>query len=472
MCLGLGACAASQVACCCGSAACSMCCRACPSCKNSTSSRIVYALLLFVGTVAACIMLIPGLEEKLKQIPTFCEGGAGTGGLSPTSGLVNCDILAGYLAVYRVCFALAGFFALFCLLMICVKSSRDPRAKIHNGFWFFKILILIGITVGAFFIPRGAFGMSWHYIGMFGAFCFILIQLVLLVDFAHAWNDFMLEKREDADSPRCWTILLILATFLNYAVMIAAVVCFYIYYAFGDCSTNKFFVSFNMILCVAVSILAILPRVQEEQPRSGLLQASVVSVYTMYLTWSAMNSEPDKICNPGLSSIVKSVTSGVGIQESINGTTPAPPTSAPMLDGQSIVGLFVFFLCVLYSSIRSASNNNVDRLTMRDTVILEDDTNDDTKTLVKDEENAGQNVYDNEQEGVAYSYSFFHFMFFLASLYIMMTLTNWALPSDDYTSLNNTWPAVWVKISSSWVCILLYSWTLIAPIVLSNRSFD
>ena len=33
----------------------------------------------------------------------------------------------------------------------------------------------------------------------------------------------------------------------------------------------------------------------------------------------------------------------------------------------------------------------------------------------------GQEVYDNEEEGVAYSYTFFHIMLMLASFYIMMT---------------------------------------------------
>lgn len=81
------------------------------------------------------------------------------------------------------------------------------------------------------------------------------------------------------------------ATGVQYVIAITGIVLLYIYYTVSDdCSLNKFFISFNLILCFLVSILSITPRVQESQPRSGLLQSSVVTLYTIYLTWSAVSN--------------------------------------------------------------------------------------------------------------------------------------------------------------------------------------
>uniref|UniRef100_A0A7N5KBX4 Serine incorporator 2 n=1 Tax=Ailuropoda melanoleuca TaxID=9646 RepID=A0A7N5KBX4_AILME len=103
----LGVCSlASWIPCLCSGASCLLC-RCCPNSKNSTVTRLIYAFLLLLSTVVACIMLAPGMEKQLKKVPGFCEG-------------FDCEALVGYRAVYRVSFAMAVFFCLFTLLMIQV----------------------------------------------------------------------------------------------------------------------------------------------------------------------------------------------------------------------------------------------------------------------------------------------------------------------------------------------------------------
>lgn len=89
--------------------------------------------------------------------------------------LLRCDQFVGYIAVYRVCMAVASFFLLLMLVMICVCSSKDPRSYIQNGyghrfsfewchndlcvwyrFWIFKWLFVIGLVIAFFFIPEGS----------------------------------------------------------------------------------------------------------------------------------------------------------------------------------------------------------------------------------------------------------------------------------------------------------------------------
>ena len=67
---------------------------------------------------------------------------------------MNCQDIVGYLAVYRVMFAVCCFFLLFMLIMFGVKNSKDARSGIQNGFWGIKLLLVIGGVVGAFFIPN------------------------------------------------------------------------------------------------------------------------------------------------------------------------------------------------------------------------------------------------------------------------------------------------------------------------------
>uniref|UniRef100_A0A8P4KKS1 Serine incorporator 2 n=1 Tax=Dicentrarchus labrax TaxID=13489 RepID=A0A8P4KKS1_DICLA len=442
--------------CLCGSAPCllSSCC---PSTYNSTVSRLAFSFLMLLGTMVSVIMILPGMEEHLKKIPGFCVGGTTIPGMENK---VNCDIIVGYKSVYRMCFAMACFFFLFFIIMIRVRSSKDPRAAIQNGFWFFKFLVLVGLTVGAFFIPDGMFTTVWYYFGVVGSFMFIVIQLILLVDFAHSWNQSWLERAEEGNS-KCWFAALLSVTFINFALAFTAVVLFYVFYTQPDgCTEHKVFISLNFIFCIIVSIVAILPKVQEAQPSSGLLQASLISLYTMYITWSAMTNNPNRQCNPSLLSLVQPAS-----------PTPAPGPAPPhqniqWWDAQSIVGLLIFLFCTLYASIRSSNNAQVNKL------MQTEEGQGLTAVESVEGEDGARRAVDNEEEAVTYSYSFFHFSLLLASLYIMMTLTNWYKPGTDYSAMQTTMPAVWVKICSSWLGLAIYLWTLVAPLVLPDRDFN
>lgn len=428
-------------------------------------------MILFLGTIVACIMLAPGLRDTLNKIPGFCDTTTTTELLlQQKDAVADCEKMVGYEAVYRVCFTLACFFFLFAIIMIKVNSSKDPRSAIQNGFWFFKILIIVGIAVGAFFIPHGDFATAWMVIGMIGAFIFILIQLVLIVDFAHAWNEKWVGNYEESQS-KMWYCGLLFFTIFFFILAIALVVLYYVFYTTGanGCALHKFFISFNLILCVIMSIMSVLPKIQEVQPRSGLLQASIISLYVQYLTWTAMTNNPDTECNPKISTMMEEI--GIHIDGVTDTESGDMPKAQITMDYQSIIGLLIFLVAVLYASIRSSSHSSMGRLTLGG---KENTTIPEASSSQPDEESGsrGQNVWDNEEEGVVYNYSFFHFMFFLASLYVMMTLTHWYKPSSSGSMLNSNLPAMWVKIASSWVCVLIYMWTLIAPLVLSNREFD
>ncbi|XP_044016094.1 probable serine incorporator isoform X3 [Aphidius gifuensis] len=444
------ACSAAQLACVCGSSACSLCCSQCPSCRNSTSARIMYALILMLGMIASCIFLSSGLENLLHKLP-FC---ANSSSLIP-SYTFDCKDAIGYMAVYRVCFAMVVFFVLMSLIMINVKSSKDHRAPIQNGFWAIKFLLVIGIAIGAFFIEANWFGPVWMRFGMIGGLLYIFIQLILIVDFAHSWAESWVDHYEENES-RAWYCALLGSTLVNYVLAIVGAVLMYTEYARNDCGTHKFLIWFNVILCIAISVVSILPKVQEVQPRSGLLQASVVSLYVMYLTWSGISNNPDKHCNTS---------------SAVNNPNQAK------FDGETITGLAIWIGCVLYSSLRTASNSS--RITGTEKVLVKDNgairsgdpcliNNEEGRN--GDDEEGGGKVWDNEEDEVAYNWSFFHVMFALATLYVMMTLTNWYEPQSE--PHHSSAASMWVKIASSWFCLGLYTWSLIAPAVLSDRDFS
>ncbi|GFO46293.1 serine incorporator 3, partial [Plakobranchus ocellatus] len=463
-------CCTSQIACCCGPASCALCCESLPPINESTGTRAMYIGLLTISFIIQCIMLIPGLktivEETFVDIPEFCVD------LQPHG---YCTRLSGYRAVYRVSIAVVVFHFLMMLLTISVPSSNHWRASIQNGYWLFKAVLLAGFGVAAFYVPRD-FSRYWMYFGLVGGAAFIILQLIMLVDFTHAWNATWVGRRR-GERNTCGVIATVLVALLLFAAAIFGMIMLFVFYGIGDCSTNQIFLAINTGLCILLTFLTILPCTERRNPNAGLLQASVICVYVVYLTWAGLTSEPpEKVQNPldGLRQVgrvmalvasppdepVSPTHEVVTLQDSppVAAENPSkmynascrPDPSFPEIDNvAAYVGIFIMFVMAVYASVRTS--HSAHKLGIR-------------KARDNPSHHGGQKVIQNEAQEVVYSYAFFHFVFCLAALYIVMQLTSWYNPwIADLSTFGLNWAAVWVKMASSWVCVAIYIYSLFIP---------
>ena len=155
----------------------------------------------------------------------------------------------GYVAVQRVNFALGLFHFLLALLLLGVKSSRDGRAALQNGYWGPKLIVWLAFVVMTFFIPEAFFQVWGKYLAFVGAMFFVLLGLVLLVDLAHTYAEYCLEKIETYDS-KGWRAILIGSTLSMYTMAFAMTIVMYIFFASGGCSMNQAAISVSVTISV------------------------------------------------------------------------------------------------------------------------------------------------------------------------------------------------------------------------------
>jgi hypothetical protein len=140
--------------------------------------------------------------------------------------------------------------------------------------------------------------MFWgNYVSLVGATVFILLGLVLLVDFAHSWTETCLENWEKYNN-NLWQWILIGSTAGMYGATIALTGILYAFFAGSGCTMNRFFISFNLALSILITIISIHPVIQEHNPRSGLAQSGMVAAYCTYLIVSAVGNHAHESCNP------------------------------------------------------------------------------------------------------------------------------------------------------------------------------
>jgi len=282
------------------------------------------------------------------------------------------------------------------------------------------------------------------------------------VDLAYTWAETCLDRWEQNDQR--WLYIMAGSTVVLYATSLAMVTVLYVFFADKGCTQNQAFITLTLLFCFAVSVMAIHPVVQRANPQSGLIQAGMVAAYTAYLVTSAIANEPTTPetahCNPLL------------------GSERVQTTSA-------LLGALFTLAALVYSTTRTASQGSTlissdsQRYEGYSLLITQDPEarREALHAAVESGALPASALQDNDgsfggdTEAVPYNYAFFHFTFAIATMYVAMLLTNWNTlgGSGDYMVVGRSYAAMWVKVLSSWVCLGLYAWSLVAPLVFPDR---
>ncbi|ODV86580.1 hypothetical protein CANARDRAFT_6165 [[Candida] arabinofermentans NRRL YB-2248] len=476
--------AGNMVSSCCGAAMCSCCMSSkmnplAGTFKSSIATRITYAIIFLVNSIMSWISLSHSLTSFVENL---------TWGLFKF-GNAYCKEhgCTGFTNVQRLNFSLGVLHLILACLLVGVKSTSNPRGVIQNGYWMTKIFTLITFIIMTYFIPDKFFVFWGNYFSIFFSTLFIGIGLILLVDFAHEWAETCLEKIEESEiyladdddeggscfeGTNFWRGLLVGGTLTMYVGVIVMTVVMYIYFSHAGCSLNTTAITLNLIFVVVVTALSVSPTVQEYNSNAGLAQSSMCSIYCTYLIFSACLSEPDdKLCNP----LIRST-----------GTRTMT----------IIIGAIFTFIAVAYTTTRAAansafshgsSNSNYD--SVLDTITQQPAARNEMRIdAIRQAVNEGSlpesalndpayfddsdDELGEEKNFTKYNYLLFHIIFFLATQYIAALLTinvGYELEKGGFIPVGRTYFNTWVKIISSWFCFLLYTWTLVAPVLFPDR---
>lgn len=382
------------------------------------SARIAYCGLFALSLIVSWILreVAAPLMEKIPWINHFHQ--------TPSREWFQTD------AVLRVSLGNFLFFTCLSVFMIGVKSQKDPRDNIHHGGWMMKVISWCLLVIFMFFLPNEIISF-YESISKFGSGLFLLVQVVLLLDFVHGWNDKWVGYDE-----QFWYVALLVVSLVCYVATFAfSGLLFHWFTPSGqDCGLNMFFIVMTLMLVFIFAIVALHPAVS-----GSILPASVISIYCMYLCYSGLASEPrDFECN-GLHKHSKAVSTST-----------------------LILGLLTTVLSVVYSAVRAGSS----------TTLLSPPSSPRAGKPLLPLDKADEHDEKESAKPVTYSYSFFHIIFSLASMYSAMLLTGWSNSVGGSGNLVDVgWPSVWVRIITGWATAALYIWSLVAPILFPEREF-
>jgi hypothetical protein len=371
---------------------------------------------------------------------------------------------AGNQGVFRFSFALAIFFATMLLLVGCMKSQAA-----HGGMWVLKGAYYFLLIILAFVIPNTFYNV-YANIARVGACIFLLMQMFVIIDFSYKWNESWVEKADAAEKEdnlngsRKWKGGIIACCLILLIGSIVAWGLMFKYLAAGSsCGTERFIISFTLILTTAFTLLSI----SGVAEYGALLPSSALTLYCTYLTFTGLKNNPSS-CNT----------------YSFGTTTSSSSDPVQIMIGLAFAAISITYSCYSMSSDTKVLFGGGGSSSAADDKVKYDDEapakasqadKDKNKTASSEETPEGEESEEvlNDPH-VKKVNALFHFIMLVASMYFGMLLTDWASNLYDNSGQISTLGTanLWANVGCAWTIALMYTWTLIAPKACPGRDFS
>ena len=360
---------------------------------------------------------------------------------------------AGNNGVYRVGAAAVVFFCLAAVAVAC-------KPTFNREVWLAKYTMFFFLCVATIFIPNEPFFSDvFLNIGRVGGVFFIILQQLIVVDMAYDWNDSWVVKADKAEqeemgSGKKWLGAILFSAFSMFAMAIGGLVV--LFTQFMGCATNDSFIIVTLVLMVLITVA------QLSGEEGNLLASSAVSLWAVFLCYTAVSKNPNESCNPqfGEQDTAGVVLSIIVLILSMTWTGWSYTAEDKLMGAQE----------AQEANEARASQSSIGEGRKVTGVVTGDygTTNDAGEVVEEYDEEAMNNPYK-----LSNSWKL-NIMLATISCWMAMSLTSWGEITADGQAANASVGEVgmWIIIASQWLVIILYLWTLVAPRLFPDRDFS
>ena len=389
-------------------------------------------------------------------------------------------------AVYRPTFVATLFF-----LTSAVATYSNPR--LNKEAWPAKFGIYIILLVIFTWVPNAPI-LAPFFVVLFriGAMIFIFIQQVILIDIAYNWNEALVLRADEADneewgSGKKWLQFIIACSIGLYAASFTGIGLLYKYFGGHGCAGNIWVITITLLQIIGVSVLQLF--FSEE---GSTLTTSVLSAYSTYLAYSTLTKNPDGHCNPTLGSEdVSGIVIGLCLTMLSLAWTGWSWTAESRIDSVNSLEATNSLSSTANATANANGNTAVSRMSQSanlnlDVPFLDPSERPTTGVVMNSGEGGvggGQDDYEFDDAFDSSSSSSLwklNVIMALISCWVAASLTGWGSVTAytdagaDHSAAN---PLVgrlnmaMIAVSQN-IAILLYLWTLIAPMLFPDRDFS